>query len=142
MFYKTLFLKKIFSFFKKCYTLLGIWKVSISVMSFCFRNIISQIGDWGFRYLKIIQEYNFLKKDILNSYQIKRLNFLRKINLTNKLERERMTDNKNILNTEENQIDDEKKITLKIILYNNNSNNILYNLDSQEIIFINSQKIK
>lgn len=53
-----------------------------------------------------------------------------------------MTDNKNILNTEENQIDDEKKITLKIILYNNNSNNILYNLDSQEIIFINSQKIK
>ena len=121
---------------------MGIWKVSISVMSFCFRNIISQIGDWGFRYLKIIQEYNFLKKDILNSYQIKRLNFLRKINLTNKLERERMTDNKNILNTEENQIDDEKKITLKIILYNNNSNNILYKLDSQEIIFINSQKIK
>ena len=65
-------------------------------MSFCFRNIISQIGDWGFRYLKIIQEYNFLKKDILNSYQITRFNFLRKINLTNKLERERITDDKNM----------------------------------------------
>ena len=57
------------------------------------------------RYLKIIQEYDFLKKAFLNSYQIKSLNFLRRINLTNKLERERITDNKNILNAEENVID-------------------------------------
>ena len=57
------------------------------------------------RYLKIIQEYDFLKKAFLNSYQIKSLNFLRRINLTNKLERERITDDKNILNAEENVID-------------------------------------
>ena len=57
------------------------------------------------RYLKIIQEYDFLKKAFLNSYQIKSLYFLRRINLTNKLERESIAENKNSPNAEKNVIE-------------------------------------
>ena len=57
------------------------------------------------RYLKIIQEYEFFKKALLNVYQIKSLLFLKKINLTKKNEREEITENKNTPLIEDNVIE-------------------------------------
>ena len=57
------------------------------------------------RYLKIVHEYNFLKKAFLNTNQIKSLFFLRRINLTNQSEREEISDNKNSPHVEESVVD-------------------------------------
>ena len=57
------------------------------------------------RYLKVIQEYEFFKKALLNAYQIKSLLFLKKINLTKKNEREEITENKNTPLIEDNVVE-------------------------------------
>ena len=57
------------------------------------------------RYLKVIQEYKFFKKALLNAYQIKSLLFLKKINLTKKNEREEITENKNTPLIEDNVVE-------------------------------------
>ena len=56
------------------------------------------------RYLKFIQEYYFLKKAFLNEAQIQSLLFLKKINLTNKIDRDNISGNKKTLVVEENII--------------------------------------
>ena len=56
------------------------------------------------RYLKFIQEYYFLKKAFLNEAQIQSLLFLKKINLTNKIDRDNISGNKKNLVVEENII--------------------------------------
>ena len=78
------------------------------------------------RYLKNVQEFDFLKKIFLNNYQIKSLFFLRRINLTKKKERNEVLENKNSPHIESNIIEYFKnKISLnnlskidKLILYN------------------------
>ncbi len=83
------------------------------------------------RYLKIVHEYDFLKKAFLNHHQIKGLLFLRRINLTDKSERDSIAENKNNIENEENVVNYFKnKISInelsrfdKIIL-NNLSQNV------------------
>ena len=53
------------------------------------------------RYIRNVQEFDFLKKYLLNVYQIKSLFFLKRINLTNKRERDNICENKNSQNIEE-----------------------------------------
>ena len=57
------------------------------------------------RYLKIIHEYYFLKKAFLNNSQIRSLLFLKRINLTNKEERESISENNGDIHVEQNVID-------------------------------------
>jgi len=57
------------------------------------------------RYLKTMKEFDFLKKILLNNYQIKSLNFLKRINLTNENERNYFIENKNSPNIENYVID-------------------------------------
>ena len=53
------------------------------------------------RYLKIIQDFDFLKKLFLNNYQIKSLYFLKRINLTNEKERNSFIENSNSPNIDD-----------------------------------------
>ena len=57
------------------------------------------------KYLKIVHEYEFLKKALLNSSQRRSLLFLKRINLTNKIERDYILENKNMPFVEESVID-------------------------------------
>ena len=57
------------------------------------------------RYLKTMKEFDFLKKILLNNYQIKSLNFLKRINLTNENERNYFIENRNSPNIENYVID-------------------------------------
>ncbi len=61
------------------------------------------------RYLKIVHEYEFLKKVFLNTSQKRSLLFLKRINLTNKIERDNILENKNMSFVEESVIDYYKK---------------------------------
>ena len=57
------------------------------------------------RYLKIVHEYHYLKRAFMNEFQIKSLLFLKRINLTNKKERNEISENaSNNINVEENVI--------------------------------------
>ena len=57
------------------------------------------------RYLRNVQEFDFLKKIFLNNHQIKSLFFLKRINLTNRKERDEILENKNSPYIENNIID-------------------------------------
>ena len=71
-----------------------------NLLQYYYINII-QIN----RYLKIIHEYYFLKKAFLNNSQIRSLLFLKRINLTNKEERESISENNGDIHVEQNVID-------------------------------------